>query len=1506
MSFVSPTAGVVVVDSRTRPGTITLPVTSQIVNRYLQFKDLYGAFGRSSLTLSTQVGESFEDGTTSKVFTDPFTFVTLYAASTTRWAQLGGTQTIQQTVSSLFVSSITIGSGQGWLQLPPIQTIAISTNTFTGDNATATTLSAQVLYVSSIIGVTIGGGTGNITTANLTSTVVGLGTVGYLSTGGGGGISAGNLTSTVAGLTTAGYLSSVSGGTGFVSSLTVNALTLGTGSGWLQLPPIQTIYSSTIFTQAQALYTLSSYFGGTSTLTTLDFYGLFGNYNNTVIAEVSTGGGTQELLMFKGSSVSDRVRVQTTGTFVVETGVSARLWSDSTVPTLSNVTPAFIINTSSNVGIQTATPGAPLDVAGLARAVVLSSQQVFASSIQGGVVTAPLVSSLQLNASTATALFVTASTVTTNALVLATNPTWIQISPLQSLGVSTNTLWTDQAYINTGAITTGIISSVATNSLTLGTGATWIQTAPIQTSIVSSVLTFADTTFFTTINVGSLSTVNTLEYAGLFNNYNNTALAEISTGAGTQELLVFKGSSASDRVRVQTTGVFVVETGVSARLWNSNTTQTVSNVTPAFIINTSSNVGIQTAAPGATLDVAGTARAITVSSQQLFVSSVTTGSVSLSNLTAAAIFTSSAVISTATIGIMSSLVTIASTVTANLMTASTVTTNAVAIGTVPSWIQTAPLQTLAVSTNTLWADQAYINTGAITTGVISTMTTNAVNLGSGATWIQAGPLLSPVMSSIFLYANTPFFDTVNVGSVSTMNSLEFAGLFNNYTNTVLAEISTGAGTQELLVFKGSSTSDRVRVQTTGAFVVETGVSARLFNSNTTQTLSNVTPAFIINTSSNVGIQTATPGATLDVAGSGRFQLLSTLAFNASSMNGQAYWAPEVSSLVGLGTLGYLSTASFTGFIQSTVTGLGSSRYLSSIPPLMSTAGILASSITTSSIITSSLQVNSLTIGTGTGWVNLGPIQTVAISSLQDNTNALYANTVYVGSVSTVNAIQYAGLFNSYSNTVLSEISTGAGTQELLVFKGSSTSDRVRVQTTGSFVVETGVSARLWNSNTTQTLSNATPAFLINTSSNVGIQMSNPLFPLDVGGTGRFQQVSTQNINLSTINGQTFGQLVTLTLTSTTIGLGTLGFLSTPPLLLSTQSLLTSSVTTSTIVTRVANVGAVSTVNPIQFFGLVGNYNNTAVAEVSTGTGTQELLMFKGSSASDRVRIQTTGAFVIETGVSARLWNPNATQTLSNTTPAFVININSNVGIQTANPTAALDVAGTIRAVTVSSQTAVVSSIVSLNFSSVQASVSSLIVNGLQFGDGTGWVNMGPIQTVSLSTITSQANLATTVTTSTLVLSVSSITGVASPFVSQGRLTANQNIPRATNDVLVQFVSDFDPNGWLLNAGTSTARVVPTIAGYYSATFAVWWSTGTGTDQLNIQIRKNGQAIAINQQVVNTVNGLTMTLTKMAFMNGTSDYFDFSAFTGTGGATQTIQFGGSANGPGVYYSVYLIR
>jgi len=303
-----------------------------------------------------------------------------------------------------------------------------------------------------------------------------------------------------------------------------------------------------------------------------------------------------------------------------------------------------------------------------------------------------------------------------------------------------------------------------------------------------------------------------------------------------------------------------------------------------------------------------------------------------STLSTSVFFTSSAVISTATIGIMSSLITNASTATINIATTSSMTTNTITVGSGSGWILTSPIQTLAISTNSVWADVTYVNTENVTTGIISTVTTNALTVGTGGGWLLTSPIQTSIVSTSYLFANQPYFDTVNIGSVSTMNSLEFYGLFGNYNNTVLAEISTGGGAQELLMFKGSSSSDRVRVQTTGNFVIETGVSARFFNSNTLLTLSNATPAFIVNSSSNVGIQTATPATTLDVAGTGRFQIVSTLNINLSSINVQAYSAG--------------GSCITTENLTSTVTGLGSSGYLSSLSnvALISTQQIFTSSI----------------------------------------------------------------------------------------------------------------------------------------------------------------------------------------------------------------------------------------------------------------------------------------------------------------------------------------------------------------------------------------------------------------------------------------------------------------------------------------------------------------------------------------------------------------------------------
>jgi hypothetical protein len=262
--FVSTSAEVVLIDSRTRQGTITLPTTNSIPYRTLNFKDQYGSFSNSTFTLSTQVGESFDDGTTSKVLSNAFGFFSLYALSS-KWMVMNGSQTVSQTISSLNVDQINFGTGAGWVQFGPLQATVVSSIQVNTNDA---------------------------------------------------------------------YLNNV-------------------------------------------------YVGTQSTINDIAFYGLFGNYNNTVLAEISTGGGTQEFLVFKGSSASDRVRVQTTGNFVVETGVSARLFSTTGQTTLSNATPAFIINTSSNVGIQTASPGATLDVAGTGRFQIVSSLSLFVSTING-------------------------------------------------------------------------------------------------------------------------------------------------------------------------------------------------------------------------------------------------------------------------------------------------------------------------------------------------------------------------------------------------------------------------------------------------------------------------------------------------------------------------------------------------------------------------------------------------------------------------------------------------------------------------------------------------------------------------------------------------------------------------------------------------------------------------------------------------------------------------------------------------------------------------------------------------------------------------------------------------------------------------------------------------------------------------------------------------------------------------------------------------------------------
>ena len=296
--------------------------------------------------------------------------------------------------------------------------------------------------------------------------------------------------------------------------------------------------------------------------------------------------------------------------------------------------------------------------------------------------------------------------------------------------------------------------------------------------------------------------------------------------------------------------------------------------------------------------------------------------------------------------------------------------------------------------------------------------------------------------------------------------------------------------------------------------------------------------------SSMGVGTATPQTLLDVAGTGRFQFISTLSLQTSSINGAAPWQQSylTSTTEGLGTLGYISSTQLGSTVTNLITRIGaggggttfvgSTIFLSASQILFSTqTGYNISSVQG---YISSLQVDELQIGTGFGIIalgdtnmssistigivaGLGNFTTINVSSINGAIPGTGSGTSFTGNLGTVSsltALRFYGLTGGYTNTAVAEVSTGLGTQELLLYKVSSISDQVRVQTTGNVIFETGVGARGWP---TATRVLPPTLYIAGSNSNVGIGTSNPVTTLDVVGTGRFQTLSSLNITAGSIN-----------------------------------------------------------------------------------------------------------------------------------------------------------------------------------------------------------------------------------------------------------------------------------------------------------------------------------------------------------------------------------------------------
>lgn len=149
-------------------------------------------------------------------------------------------------------------------------------------------------------------------------------------------------------------------------------------------------------------------------------------------------------------------------------------------------------------------------------------------------------------------------------------------------------------------------------------------------------------------------------------------------------------------------------------------------------------------------------------------------------------------------------------------------------------------------------------------------------------------------------------------------------------------------------------------------------------------------------------------------------------------------------------------------------------------------------------------------------------------------------------------------------------------------------------------------------------------------------------------------------------------------------------------------------------------------------------------------------------------------------------------------------------------------------------------------------------------------------------------------------SITATVPTVNTYFVQGILNADTPVSNSL-DMVIPFVDQYDTNNWY---DPATNKCTPTVAGYYLVAFSGWFENlATSSSQCNIQARKNGNSFMLTQTVANTYSGQSLSATKITYMNGTTDYVDFSAYQSTGGLKNLQK--GTTDGSGTWFTMHLL-
>ena len=312
---------------------------------------------------------------------------------------------------------------------------------------------------------------------------------------------------------------------------------------------------------------------------------------------------------------------------------------------------------------------------------------------------------------------------------------------------------------------------------------------------------------------------------------------------------------------------------------------------------------------------------------------------------------------------------------------------------------------------------------------------------------------------------------------------------------------------------------------------------------------------------------------------------------------------------------------------------------------------------------------------------------------------------------------------------------------------------------------------------------------VDATGNVGVGISSPQTLLHVSGMTYSVSMSTQALTISSINGG--GLLAASNLTSTVVGLGTAGYVSSAQLLnlVSTANLanLVSTANLANLVSTANLANLVSTANLANLVSTANLTNLVSTANLANLVSTANLANLVSTANLTNLVSTANLANLVSTANLANLVSTANLANLVSTANLAGLISSTYFTTQLTSTVLGLGTAGYISSLSsFSSLNVSISSLATTWLRGNQAYISSLTVDSLQLGSNSAFFDMGDVIANSLSTI--QINVGTTYGTSnqTSIVSVQTLYASSIIGVTLGATFTYSNLVSTAN--LVNLVS----------------------------------------------------------------------------------------------------------------------